>query len=78
MCKAVPEKRGVVFRTKRPQVCSVCSASRCRIGEYRDSVLPLCGDPDSGAAEFCRRRTFLCLCIRILFPGSIGAMLPVS
>lgn len=31
MCEIVPEKRGVVFRTKGHRPCSVCSASRCRI-----------------------------------------------
>jgi len=41
----VPEKRGVVFRTKRRRraVCSACSASRCRMDDAKS--LPLCGIP---------------------------------
>jgi len=31
-----------------------------------------------GAAEFYRRRAFLCLCIPIPFPGPTGAMPPAS
>ena len=40
--------------------------------------LPLCGDPDSGTAEFYRRRAFLCHCIRTRFRPPIGATPPAN
>jgi len=75
MCKAVPEKRGVVFRTKRPGACSMCSASRCRIRE--NVMLPLCGAPSIGLPET-QKEVFLCPFIPIPFPKHTGVMLQLK